>query len=45
VACFQALLEFARRPGRLALCVFHEPSRNRGADRRLHLGDGRLEEA
>ncbi|MCU0232925.1 MAG: ATP-binding cassette domain-containing protein [Thermoanaerobaculales bacterium] len=44
-ACFQALLEFARRPGRLALCVFHEPSRNRGADRRLHLGDGRLEEA
>jgi putative ABC transport system ATP-binding protein len=44
-ACFQLLLEFARRPGRLALCVFHEPSRNRRADRRLRLGDGRLEEA
>jgi len=42
-ACFELLLGFARRPGRLALCVFHDPARNRAADCRLRLADGRLE--
>lgn len=43
-ACFELLLGFARRPGRLALCVFHEPSRSRRADRRLRLTTAGLEE-
>ena len=42
-ACFELLLGFARRPGRLALCVFHDPARNRDADCRLRLAGGRLE--
>ncbi len=43
--CFELLLEFARRDGRLLLAVFHDPQRNGRADRRLRLADGRLVEA
>jgi putative ABC transport system ATP-binding protein len=44
-ACFELLLEFARRRDRLLLSVFHDPQRNGRADRRLRLADGRLVEA
>ena len=44
-SCFELLLEFARRDGRLLLAVFHDPQRNGRADRRLRLADGRLVEA
>ncbi|MDX2438844.1 MAG: ATP-binding cassette domain-containing protein [Acidobacteriota bacterium] len=42
-ASFELLLTFARRPGRLVLCVFHDPGLNGRADRHLRLADGRLE--
>lgn len=40
--CFDLLLGFARRPGRLLLCVFHDPAMNARADRRLRLAHGQL---
>ena len=40
--CFDLLLGFARRPGRLVVCVLHDPAMNARADRRLRLFDGRL---
>ena len=42
-ACFDLLLDYARRPGRVVLCVFHDPELNRRADRRFRLASGRLE--
>jgi len=35
--CFGLLLEYARRAGHAVLCVLHDPSLGRGADRRLRL--------
>jgi len=43
-ASFDLLLAFARRPGRLVICVFHDPALNARADRRLRLADGNLED-
>jgi putative ABC transport system ATP-binding protein len=40
--CFDLLLSFARRPGRLMLCVFHDLAMNARADRRLRLVNGQL---
>ena len=42
-ASFELLLEFARRPGRLVVCVFHDPQLNARADRHFRLVEGRLE--
>lgn len=42
--CFAQLLEQARRPGRVVLCVLHEGTLGLTGDRRLRLMDGRLEE-
>lgn len=42
--CFELLLRYARRPGRLLLCALHDPKLNALADRRLRLADGGLEE-
>lgn len=44
MASFDLMLTFARRPGRLVICVFHEPALNARADRHLRLANGRLEE-
>jgi putative ABC transport system ATP-binding protein len=44
MASFDLLLAFARRPGRLVICVFHDPELNARADRHLRLANGRLEE-
>jgi putative ABC transport system ATP-binding protein len=43
-ASFDLLLACARRPGRLVICVFHDPELNARADRHFRLADGRLEE-
>ncbi len=43
-ASFELLLTFARRPGRLVICVFHDPGLNGQADRHFRLANGRLEE-
>jgi len=43
-ASFDLLLTFARRPGRLVICVFHDPALNARADRHLRLANGSLEE-
>lgn len=43
-ASFDLMLTFARRPGRLVICVFHDPALNARADRHLRLAGGRLEE-
>jgi predicted ABC-type transport system involved in lysophospholipase L1 biosynthesis ATPase subunit len=43
-ASFELLLEFARMPGRLVVCVFHDPDLNQRADRHFRLAGGRLEE-
>ncbi len=40
--CFELLLEFAHRPGRLLICTFHDPGLNQRADKRFRLDDGRL---
>lgn len=40
--CFELLQEHARRPGHAVLCVLHDPSMGRGADRRLRLVPGCL---
>ena len=42
--CFDLLLRYARRPGRLLLCALHDPKLNARADRRLRLADGSLGE-
>jgi len=42
--CFELLLAFARRPGRLLVCSLHDPDLNSRADHRLRLADGRLVE-
>jgi putative ABC transport system ATP-binding protein len=42
-ASFELLLAFARRPGRLVICVFHDPGLNSRADRHHRLAKGRLE--
>lgn len=41
-ACFELLLNFARRSGRLLLCTFHDPGLNQRADLRFRLENGRL---
>lgn len=41
--CFELLLDFAHRPGRLLICTFHDPALNKRADTRFRLEDGRLE--
>ncbi len=43
--CFELLLRYARRPGRLLLCALHDPKFNARADRRLRLAEGSLGEA
>ncbi len=40
--CLDLLLRFGRRPGRLLLCVLHDPEMSGRADRRLRLADGQL---
>jgi putative ABC transport system ATP-binding protein len=42
-ASFELLLEYSRRPERLALCVFHDPALRDRADRVLRLENGLLE--
>jgi len=41
-ACFELLLRFARRPGRMLLCALHYRELGAKADRRILLADGRL---
>ena len=41
-ACLDLLLRFGRQPGRLLLCVLHDPEMSARADRRLRLADGQL---
>ena len=43
-SCFEILMEFAHRQGRLLVCVLHDPDLCRTADKRLHLSSGALEE-
>ena len=40
--CLDLLLRFGRQPGRLLLCVLHDPEMSARADRRLRLADGQL---
>ena len=40
--CFELMLAFARRPGRLLVCSLHDPRMNARADHRLRLSGGRL---
>ena len=40
--CFDLLLRFGRRPGRLLVCVLHDPEMNTRTDRRLRLARGQL---
>jgi putative ABC transport system ATP-binding protein len=40
--CFDLLLEFGRRSGRLLLCVLHDPALTSQVDRRLRLAGGHL---
>jgi putative ABC transport system ATP-binding protein len=40
--CFDLLMRFGRRPGRLLVCVLHDPAMSARADRRLRLADGQL---
>lgn len=42
--CFDLLLDFARRPGRLLVCVLHDPEMGARANRRFRLVDGGLKE-
>jgi putative ABC transport system ATP-binding protein len=42
--CFDLLLQFGRRPGRLLVCVLHDPAMNVRTDHRLRLANGRLKE-
>ena len=43
--CFDLLLRFGRRPGRLVVCVLHDADMNVRADRRLRLAGGLLKGA
>ncbi len=43
--CFDLLLRFGRRRGRLLVCVLHDPEMNLRADRRLRLAGGLLKGA
>ncbi|MFV2072379.1 MAG: ATP-binding cassette domain-containing protein [Thermoanaerobaculales bacterium] len=43
-SCFELLLRFARRPGRLLVCALHYRELGGRADRRMRLSGGRLEE-
>jgi putative ABC transport system ATP-binding protein len=43
--CFDLLLRFGRRPGRLLICVLHDTEMNTRVDHRLRLVGGRLREA
>jgi len=40
--CLDLLLQFGRRPGRLLVCVLHDPEMSAHADRRLRLANGHL---
>lgn len=42
--CFELLLRYSRRPGRLLLCALHDPKLNALADRRLRLANASLQE-
>lgn len=42
--CFDLLSDFARRPGRLLVCVLHDRAMGSRADRRLRLAEGRLQD-
>jgi putative ABC transport system ATP-binding protein len=42
--CFELMLAFARRSGRLLLCSLHDPEMNSRTDHRLRLADRRLVE-
>ena len=42
--CFDLLLQYGRRPGRLLLCVLHDPEMNHRTDLHLLLANGRLKE-
>jgi putative ABC transport system ATP-binding protein len=41
--CFDLLMRFGCRPGRLLVCVLHDPEMSARADRRLRLGEGHLQ--
>ena len=41
-ACFELMIDFARRPGRLLLCSLHDPGMKSRTDHRLRLAGGRL---
>jgi putative ABC transport system ATP-binding protein len=43
-ACLELLLDFAHRPGRLLVCVFHDPVMIARTDLRFRLSDGGLRE-
>jgi len=40
--CLELLLSFGRRPGRLLVCVLHDPEMSAHADQRLRLANGLL---
>ena len=40
--CLELLLRFGRRPGRLLVCVLHDPEMSAHADSRLRLANGQL---
>jgi predicted ABC-type transport system involved in lysophospholipase L1 biosynthesis ATPase subunit len=42
--CFDLMLDFARGPRRLVVCVLHDPEMGARADRRLRLTGGELRE-
>ncbi|MDJ0766930.1 MAG: ATP-binding cassette domain-containing protein [Myxococcota bacterium] len=42
--CFDLLLDYAQKPGRLLVCVLHSPTLTERVTTRLRLVDGRLEE-
>jgi putative ABC transport system ATP-binding protein len=42
--CFELLLQYGRRPGKLLVCVLHDPDMNHLTDLRLRLANGRLRE-
>jgi ABC-type lipoprotein export system ATPase subunit len=44
VTCFELMVRFALQPGRLVVCVLHDPETVARADRRLRLTDGQLRE-
>jgi putative ABC transport system ATP-binding protein len=43
--CLDLLLHFGRQPGRLVVCVLHDPGMSARADRRLRLANGHLKAA